>query len=426
MRYPPAVEQEDAYNLVKFYTLERSLVYSILAATFTDKLEFPFLPDEAEHLIISLSENRSVLLIGRSGTGKTTIVVQRMWLKFRTHMEAMTALEGSSSERSKTGSAVSGFDASQEAGGGPVLDQDGTQVEAPLLQEGSGRGIRTAPSLQVHQLFVTANPILCTSVAKSFKALQSGFVASMAARSAGTFAGDPPSATLVMAAEDDEPMSLSNVPENSWPLFLRAHHWLRLLDGTLDEGSRFFSDDERAGAATAAAGWHTEKGSLDELPSLLDEVEEDDDDDDEGGEPEASGGEGSAAGASGSKEVIRQEINFDTFERTLWPLMLGKGMPGSDDARGALADVHMSKDLLDKVRKAPVKASLVFREIVSYIKGSSQALTSPNGRLSRQAYLRIGKKMAPAFDKVEEADGKPITGAIGRELVYDLYLKYEI
>ena len=94
VRYPPAVEQEDAYNLVKFYTLERSLVWSILAATFTEKLEFPFLPDETEHLIISLTERRSVLLIGRSGTGKTTIVVQRMWLKFRERLEALAFTAG--------------------------------------------------------------------------------------------------------------------------------------------------------------------------------------------------------------------------------------------------------------------------------------------------------------------------------------------
>ena len=38
-RCPPAVEQEDAYNLVKFYNLDRSLVHNILAATFTEKLE---------------------------------------------------------------------------------------------------------------------------------------------------------------------------------------------------------------------------------------------------------------------------------------------------------------------------------------------------------------------------------------------------
>ena len=160
VRYPPAVEQEDAYNLVKFYTLERSLVYSILAATFTDKLEFPFLPDEAEHLIISLSERRSVLLIGRSrpctpdpvpcphpashstnkttyllacfvhllthvligrsGTGKTTIVVQRMWLKFRTHVEAIAALDGGTAHRVEAiavlGGGLSGASASSQAG----------------------------------------------------------------------------------------------------------------------------------------------------------------------------------------------------------------------------------------------------------------------------------------------------------------------
>ena len=69
VRYPPAVEQEDAFNLVKFYTLERSLVWSILAA-FTEKLEFPFLPDETEHLIISLSEQRSVLSSAARGPAR--------------------------------------------------------------------------------------------------------------------------------------------------------------------------------------------------------------------------------------------------------------------------------------------------------------------------------------------------------------------
>ena len=54
-RYPPAVEQEDAYNLVKFYTLERSLVWSILAATFTEKLEFPFLPGKPPTALPQLS-----------------------------------------------------------------------------------------------------------------------------------------------------------------------------------------------------------------------------------------------------------------------------------------------------------------------------------------------------------------------------------
>ena len=65
-RYPPAVEQEDASNLVKFYALDRSLAVSILRATISEKLEYPFVPDETEHLIIALTERRSVLPIGRS------------------------------------------------------------------------------------------------------------------------------------------------------------------------------------------------------------------------------------------------------------------------------------------------------------------------------------------------------------------------
>lgn len=40
-----------------------------------------------------------------------------------------------------------------------------------------------------------------------------------------------------------------------------------------------------------------------------------------------------------------------------------------------------------------MKASVVFREIVSYIKGSAQALDSPGGRLSREEYLLLGRKV---------------------------------
>jgi hypothetical protein len=87
IRYPPAVAQEGAFNLVKFYGLERSLVRAVLSQTFTEKLEFPFLPDEAEHLIIAMSEHKSILLVGRSGTGKTTIVVQRLWLHYQHNYE---------------------------------------------------------------------------------------------------------------------------------------------------------------------------------------------------------------------------------------------------------------------------------------------------------------------------------------------------
>ena len=184
MRYPPAVEQEDAYNLVKFYTLERSLVWSILAATFTEKLEFPFLPDEAEHLIISLAEHRSSLLIGRSGTGKTTIVVQRMWLQFRTRMEALRTLHLEAGALSTTrwlGTALpldDGMgspmprDAPPELFDETMVDEpeDGTRGDA-LSAAGTSSGAQYGAARTLHQLFVTANPILRTAVARSISHL---------------------------------------------------------------------------------------------------------------------------------------------------------------------------------------------------------------------------------------------------------------
>ena len=152
---------------------------------------------------------------------------------------------------------------------------------------------------------------------------------------------------------------------------------------------------------------------------------------------------GTAAGVGAGRAV---EITFETFERVLWPLMLGRGVPSAEDAKAPLAETHPSKDLLDKVRRAPVKASLVFREIVSYIKGSSLALDAEGGRLSRAAYLALGKKMAPSFEKVDRGGGAAGSGGgsgsgaggggdgdgafsgaggVGREYVYELYLKYE-
>ena len=396
IRYPPAVEQEDAYNLVKFYTLERSLVWSILAATFTEKLEFPFLPDETEHLIITLSERRSVLLIGRSGTGKTTIVVQRMWLKFRERLEAIAQV--STPAAAKTGL----------VGAADAVTEDPVAVD---------------PELNLHQLFVTANPILRTSVAKSFKSLQSGFIAAM-----GDGAGAQDS--MPDTATDEDLPSLNGVHEASWPLFLRAHHWLRLLDGTiLDESERFFTEDERLAAAASVSGWHSEKGGLDELPELEDDDDEVDDVDESevGALPPSGVAAGSAGGAAaGSLRRARLEMTYDLFEHKLWPLMVGKEAPGADDAKGSLHDMQVGKDLLEKARRCPLKPSLVFREIVSYIKGSSQALESEDGRLSKAAYLSIGRKMAPTFDKVEDGDGAAAAGgSSGRELVYDLFRKYE-
>ena len=73
------------------------------------------------------------------------------------------------------------------------------------------------------------------------------------------------------------------------------------------------------------------------------------------------------------------------------------------------------------VEKSSFKASMVFREICSYIKGSSEALDEPPGYLPKDKYLGLGRKVAPSFEKISGED----VGQSSRSKVYDLFKQYE-
>jgi hypothetical protein len=72
------------------------------------------------------------------------------------------------------------------------------------------------------------------------------------------------------------------------------------------------------------------------------------------------------------------------------------------------------KEAWTKIQKLDpmYQPSLVWTEIVSFIKGSYEALNSPNGYLSLEEYEQLGRKMAPMF-----------TGK--RRKIYEMFLKYE-
>ncbi|EKX52227.1 hypothetical protein GUITHDRAFT_102129 [Guillardia theta CCMP2712] len=90
---PPAIAMPGSYNIVKFYELSDDVRRSILASLdltgkeeaarsrgLLDEPELPFILDEHEdELISAISRAESVLLVGRSGTGKTSIAIGRMW-----------------------------------------------------------------------------------------------------------------------------------------------------------------------------------------------------------------------------------------------------------------------------------------------------------------------------------------------------------
>ena len=99
----------------------------------------------------------------------------------------------------------------------------------------------------------------------------------------------------------------------------------------------------------------------------------------------------------------RVEIDFGTFAARIWPKL---------------------RNSLSKSEQRNVSAASLFQEIHSYIKGSADALRTPNGRLSRQEYNDLGAKIAPNF-KSFLAEDLPGDRSASRDLVYTLYEAYE-
>ena len=90
----------------------------------------------------------------------------------------------------------------------------------------------------------------------------------------------------------------------------------------------------------------------------------------------ASGGEGAAArGAAGGARGgggVREEVTFELFERWLWPHMVAKAKPEAARGGHSVAELRRQATVLRTAkggRRAGMEPSIVFREIVSFIKG---------------------------------------------------------
>jgi len=343
---PPAVSNADSFNVLKFYQLSDEVLQSL--RIFQSKLpqderthaalsgmslpEFPFIPDEREDALInsnsvissSDSIKSSILLIGRSGTGKTSIAVGRMWALYRhCHSESW-------------------------AGGA------------------------------YNQVFVTANRVLRDQVRKSFQGMKFGF-------------------TGVQEGGSEYPHTLRDVPEGMFPLFLTQGEFLKMLDGTLPEP--FWKRNEDGSLQhNVGNAFHEEEGMLDEMPD--EDLEYFSDDPDNASEHADAEPQPHLAPFEVDKRV---EVDFEVFRTRIWPKLCNN---------------------LSKTELKNVSAASLFQEIHSYIKGSSQALRSVDGRLTREEYNELGVKMAPNFKKTLTED-LPGDRSGSRDFVFDLYLKYE-
>ena len=81
---PPGSADDREYHIVKFYSFNSQLISSLLQNQANINVEFPFHVTELEHAIINLKHDppAPIILLGRSGTGKTTCCLYRLWSRF--------------------------------------------------------------------------------------------------------------------------------------------------------------------------------------------------------------------------------------------------------------------------------------------------------------------------------------------------------
>lgn len=79
--YPLESSNETENHILKFYNFDSNLVSNVLQ-NLKVKLDIPFKVTDFEHAIINLKSKAPILLLGRSGTGKTICCLYRLWSQF--------------------------------------------------------------------------------------------------------------------------------------------------------------------------------------------------------------------------------------------------------------------------------------------------------------------------------------------------------
>ncbi|KAF3974968.1 hypothetical protein CMV_001742 [Castanea mollissima] len=184
----------ESLMLMKFYSLSSGVVTHLLSNHDGGELDLPFEVSDQELEIILLP--KSTFVLGRSGTGKTTVLTMKLFQKEKLHHMARELL----------------------------YEEKEVEETAAGMKENV-----------LHQLFVTVSPKLCYAVkqhASHFKSFLCG--------------GNSSKGSSLIDMDDfdnasqfkDIPDSFVNVPPLSYPLVITFHKFLIMLDGTV--GNSYF------------------------------------------------------------------------------------------------------------------------------------------------------------------------------------------
>ena len=430
--YPPASHKENEYNIVTFYPITDEFLVNLLYSD-NPRRDFLFKVCQEEHDIINTNQEESLLLLGRSGTGKTTCCLYRLWNQFRQFWEisdepriprtplikpllcespvlddvdatavvqeeavanpahAINPMRVSVSSEYSVSSVALSQDSHTPSSVYDMTDNNaalrydddieswpdsdwGSEEDEDCMGEvtaspGTDTFDDTVTYKEDHlqQVFITKNSVLCSQFKKKFFDL----------------AHTVPVLSEHIEYEDVQcPTTLQEIVPHAYPLFLTFRDWLELLDASLEDNASFFPRDS-SGQLTVEIldmDYNYNKGI--EALVMLDELSSEDEDDTVDSAKHPLPQE--------SVTVQQRKVDANFFINSMWS-KVSKAVPHS---------------------RTQIKPILVWMEIKSFIKGSSQALKSPAGHLSLEEYRNFGKKMAPNF-------------ANDRDTAYQLFEYYE-
>ncbi|XP_070208314.1 TPR and ankyrin repeat-containing protein 1-like [Littorina saxatilis] len=382
--YPPASADETEYQILKFFTVTSNMELAWLQKSDV-KTDFLFRVTEREVVIIELDTGAPVLLIGRSGTGKTTCCLYRLMICFlkywtdtrekgyqpqltfrecfaRVKDHGMREADGKQSELKGTEEAPTGGAGSVDgACGGVPEESEHDQPFAPntsrckakqremetMTKTSSARLI--AEKVHLHQMFVTKNPVLCEAVQKNFQELCHA---------------EPVAERHTAVEEEPLPHRLQEVDDYQFPLFLTLWKLILMLDASLPPPHFFKRNKDGSLTVTLPE----ESSAIHYLHGYMSEEESDEDEEEE----EETGKARPSRKQHSLESDSRRKVTYELFVEEIWPHL----------KKGETAGYH---------------PSLVWMEITSFIKGSLEAVNSPNGYLDYKSYEEVGRKQAPNF-----------------------------
>ncbi len=356
---PAGSTREDEYNVTTFYSFNSSFIISMLAGGNDARRDFPYKEWPKEHDIISMPQGKaSILLLGRSGTGKTTCCLYRLWNQFQNYWlnaiisgpllqkKPLRNLQGK--EKVTTNGAVVET---------PCKDLEEKKSDTMHLSIPAEEPISQSNVEGFHQIFITKNYVLCGQMKKRFYDLA---------------AGRDIAVNHMPYEETDIPSTFSDVEDLAYPLFLTARQFFILLDNSLNDGGNFFPrDDEGKQKEKIVSDYDHENPD-----TLLDFEEDDNEEEKEDDDSDIDDDKSSSQPSTGKKKLHeRREVTASYFSEKIW-----------------------SK--ISKNRK--IDPLLVWMEIKSFIKGSVEAVETEDGYLSQEAYQQLGKNMAPNCANMRE------------------------